>query len=140
MSLFLDLVDRVLSHEGGYVNDPNDPGGETKWGISKRSYPHLDIAALTLEDAQEIYRRDYWYALNLNAQPWPKALCLFDCAVNMGRGVALELYQQPERGSFTSRRREFCDTATCGTGVCTAVAGYGGRCASPSRHRRVTYD
>lgn len=31
MSLFLDLVDRVLSHEGGYVNDPNDPGGETKW-------------------------------------------------------------------------------------------------------------
>jgi lysozyme family protein len=93
---FARAFEVVVGLEGGHVRDPRDPGGETKWGISKRSYPHLDIAALTLEDAQEIYRRDYWYALNLNAQPWPKALCLFDCAVNMGRGVALELYQQPE--------------------------------------------
>lgn len=86
----------VVGLEGGYVRDPRDPGGATKYGISKRAYPQIDIASLTLEDAREIYRRDYWDALNLSAQPWPKALCLFDCAVNMGRGVALELYQQPE--------------------------------------------
>jgi len=36
---FLKAVEMVLAHEGGYVNDPNDPGGETKYGISKRSYP-----------------------------------------------------------------------------------------------------
>ena len=56
----------------------------------------LRPASLTIEDARQIYRTDYWDTLNLDAQPWPKALCLFDCAVNMGRGVALELYQQPE--------------------------------------------
>ena len=38
----------LIDHEGGYVNHPKDPGGETKFGISKRSYPTLDIAALTL--------------------------------------------------------------------------------------------
>lgn len=51
MSLFRDLIDRVLSHEGGYVNHPADPGGETKFGIAKRSYPALNIASLTREDA-----------------------------------------------------------------------------------------
>ena len=53
---FEDAFDRLISHEGGYVNDPLDPGGETKFGISKRSYPTLDIAALTREDARAIYR------------------------------------------------------------------------------------
>jgi len=49
----------VLRHEGGYVNDPRDPGGETKYGISKRAYPGLDIKNLTEEQAKEIYRQDY---------------------------------------------------------------------------------
>ncbi|WP_425526518.1 glycosyl hydrolase 108 family protein [Xanthomonas oryzae] len=52
----------MLSHEGGYVNDPRDPGGETQWGISKRAYPELNIRALTRDQAIEIYRRDYWGA------------------------------------------------------------------------------
>ncbi|KWT77357.1 glycosyl hydrolase 108 family protein [Candidatus Magnetominusculus xianensis] len=50
----------VLDAEGGYVNDPDDPGGETKYGISKRAYPSLDIKSLTIEDAKRLYRRDYW--------------------------------------------------------------------------------
>ena len=57
---FRYAVEMVLQHEGGYVYDPSDPGGETKFGISKRSYPHLDIANLTREDAIAIYRRDWW--------------------------------------------------------------------------------
>ncbi len=57
---FRYAVEMVLQHEGGYVNDPSDPGGETKYGISKRSYPHLDIANLTREEAIAIYRRDWW--------------------------------------------------------------------------------
>src|SRR5690606_28008981 len=54
---FRRAVEVVLKHEGGYVNNPSDPGGETKYGISKRSYPELDIANLTQEDAIAIYYR-----------------------------------------------------------------------------------
>lgn len=57
---FDDAFDRVMGHEAGYVNNPADPGGETKWGISKRSYPHVDIKALTREDAKKLFRRDFW--------------------------------------------------------------------------------
>ncbi|MBI5843910.1 MAG: hypothetical protein HZB23_04475 [Deltaproteobacteria bacterium] len=48
-----------MAHEGGYVNDPADPGGETRFGISRRAYPNEDIKALTRERAAEIYYRDY---------------------------------------------------------------------------------
>ena len=74
----------VIRWEGGYVNDPRDPGGETNLGISKRSYPHLDIKALTREDAEEIYRRDYWMKSGANELPWPLCLTHFDFAVNAG--------------------------------------------------------
>lgn len=51
---------RLMQHEGGYVNDPNDPGGETKFGISKRSYPDEDIPNMTEARAKELFRRDFW--------------------------------------------------------------------------------
>jgi len=50
----------ILKWEGGYVNDPDDPGGETKYGLSKRQYPNLDIKNLTVEQAKDIYYKDYW--------------------------------------------------------------------------------
>lgn len=74
----------VLDHEGGYVNDPNDPGGETKYGISKASYPGLDIANLTIQDAKDIYQRDYWLAVGADEMPMDIALAVFDFAVNAG--------------------------------------------------------
>ena len=49
-----DVFDRLIGHEGEYSNDPNDPGGETKWGISKRAYPNLDIKNLTRDGAKTI--------------------------------------------------------------------------------------
>ena len=53
MKLTFDTAfDRLIGHEGGYVNNPADPGGETKYGISKRSYPSLNIANLTREMAE----------------------------------------------------------------------------------------
>uniref|UniRef100_UPI0039E582BF glycosyl hydrolase 108 family protein n=1 Tax=Klebsiella pneumoniae TaxID=573 RepID=UPI0039E582BF len=58
--MFDDLIGRVLGHEGGYVNDPRDPGGETQFGISKRAYPNVDIKGLTRETAISIYKRDFW--------------------------------------------------------------------------------
>ena len=46
---FNDIIEVVLHHEGGYVNDPKDPGGETNFGIAKRSHPDVDIKNLTKE-------------------------------------------------------------------------------------------
>ena len=48
--------DLLMLNEGGYVNNPNDPGGETKYGVSKKAYPDIDIENLTLEQAKKIYR------------------------------------------------------------------------------------
>lgn len=60
---FENLIGMILNHEGGYVNDPVDPGGETKYGISKRTYPYLDIKNLTVDQAKDIYYRDWWKPL-----------------------------------------------------------------------------
>ena len=57
----------LIGHEGGYVDDPEDPGGETNFGISKRSYPQEDIPNMTLERATEIYQRDFWWAAGCDA-------------------------------------------------------------------------
>jgi lysozyme family protein len=69
-------------HEGGYVNDPHDPGGETKYGISKRSYPMEDIAGMTLVRAKAIYARDFWGPAGCDSVPDLLKYELFDFAVN----------------------------------------------------------
>jgi len=84
----------LIKHEGGYVSDPDDPGGETKYGISKRSYPNLDIKNLTLEQAKEIYRRDWWDKMGLDeVEDQAVATKLFDIAVNVGLRRAVRLMQ-----------------------------------------------
>ena len=80
----------VLKWEGGYSNDPQDPGGETNFGISKRSYPELDISKLTFKQAKEIYYQNYWLKTGCNELPYPFNIVVFDTAVNMGRRRALE--------------------------------------------------
>lgn len=85
--------------DGGYTDDPRDPGGETKWGISKRAFPHLDISRLTFMEASVIYRVNYWDAAKCDDVHPPYArLAVFDCAVNQGVGVATGLWEQA-RGS-----------------------------------------
>lgn len=85
----------TLGFEGGYVNDPADPGGETKYGISKRSYPDLDIASLAIDDAKRIYRRDYWERLKLDqVRSGRIAAEIFDTAVNAGRRAAALIAQR----------------------------------------------
>lgn len=74
----------ILREEGGYVNDPNDPGGETNFGISKRQYPDVDIKNLTHEQVAAIYKRDYWDKVKGDEIPWPLCLFVFDAAVNQG--------------------------------------------------------
>lgn len=82
---------RLIDHEGGYVNDPADPGGETKYGISKRSYPQVDIKNLSLQDAKNIYYRDFWQPLG-DAHPAIKFQA-FDFAVNSGIQTAIRKLQ-----------------------------------------------
>lgn len=77
---------RLNGHEGGYTNrSPEfDPGGETKWGISKRSYPNLDIKSLTLENARIIYKQDFLLPILSKDLPDGIAFQLFDFAVHSG--------------------------------------------------------
>ena len=57
---FDEIIGITLHHEGGYVHDPKDLGGETNFGIAKRFYPDVDIKNLTEDEAKEIYKKDYW--------------------------------------------------------------------------------
>lgn len=84
----------TIGHEGGYVNDVRDPGGETKFGISKRSYPGVDIKSLTLEQAQAIYKRDYWQQASCDRMPLKIAVAVFDAAVHHGPKTAVKLLQR----------------------------------------------
>jgi len=94
MADFNKAIDKVLVNEGGYVNDPNDAGGETKFGISKRSYPDVDIKNLTQLNAKMIYKRDYWDKVKADEiKSNIVAYELFDTAVNMGVRTASKLMQ-----------------------------------------------
>lgn len=75
---------KVISIEGGFIDDPKDPGGATKFGISQRAYPQENIASLTLDRAKEIYRRDYWDKVHGDYIPDPLSCFVFDAAVNHG--------------------------------------------------------
>jgi lysozyme family protein len=87
-------VKQLLSHEGGYVNDPRDPGGETNRGISKRAYPHENIREMTEARARFLYRRDYWDANRCDELPSGIDHIVFDAAVNSGRIRAGKWLQQ----------------------------------------------
>ncbi len=91
--IFLQAVEKVLEFEGGYSNHPHDKGGQTRYGISSRSYPHLDIQNLTKQQAIEIYYTDWWQRYNYQLLPTAIAEKLFDTAINMGSYKA-HLYAQ----------------------------------------------
>lgn len=91
---FDEAFQRLIGHEGGEVNDPNDPGGHTKFGISKRAYPDVNISSLTLESAKAIYRRDYWQRAQADQIDGAIAFQVFDAAVNHGIGTAIRFLQR----------------------------------------------
>lgn len=110
----------VMKWEGGYVNDPKDPGGETKFGISKRAYPNLNIKELTEKDAYSVYYFDYWRPLHLDDVPFELAVSLFDAAINCGVGRVrswlreLQGVEHFEKGrltadQFNDRREKYYD-------------------------------
>jgi lysozyme family protein len=102
-SKFLKAFDYMLKHEGGYVNDRADPGGETRYGISKRSYPNLNIKDLTRDQARKIYHRDFWTKARCESiDDEGLSVKLFDLCVNMGIPQAVKLIQRALRAAGIS--------------------------------------
>jgi lysozyme family protein len=94
---FLSAVERVLANEGGYSSNPADPGGETRFGISARSNPDVDIAALTRDAAIEIYWREWWLRFGFAQLPDAIGAKTFDLAVNIGAAQAIECLRRALR-------------------------------------------
>ena len=94
LTTFDEIIEQVLEHEGGYVDDPTDSGGETKYGISKKAYPNEDIKGLTVERAKELYKRDYWDRFKVDNLPDRIRHIYFDMCVNMGGGRATKILQE----------------------------------------------
>jgi lysozyme family protein len=98
MSKFDEIIEVVLEHEGGYVNDPKDPGGETNFGIAKRSHPDVDIKNLTKEGAKEIYKEVYWDKNKVESLPEDLWHIYFDMCVNQGKSRAVRIIQRAVNG------------------------------------------
>ena len=93
--IFEYAVLQVLKREGGFVDDKNDPGGATNFGVSQRAYPDEDIQGMTEDRAKEIYRRDYWEPLRLSELENDYVTGeIFDTAVNMGLNRATKIAQE----------------------------------------------
>ncbi len=93
---------------GGYTNDPSDPGGETKYGIAAKFHPGIDIPNLTPEQAAGIYASEYWDAAGCDSIPFPFNVAVFDTGVNCGvsRSVAW-MKQAQDVNSFLGLRKQF---------------------------------
>lgn len=101
-------VAKILAREGGYVNNPDDRGGETNFGISKRANPDIDVASLTREAAVELYRERYWKAINADALPEEIRSTAFDAAVNQGPGWVRKALRDSggDPAAFNAMRRD----------------------------------
>lgn len=84
----------TLEAEGGYARESGDPGGETKYGVSRRAFPGLDIASLTRAEAARIYREHYWSGPEMDRLPAPLAVAVFDAGVNTGVRRAIRMLQK----------------------------------------------
>lgn len=94
---FKKCLEIILHHEGGYVNHPKDPGGETNLGVTKRVYEEWggtkDMKDLTVDDVAPIYKKNYWNKLKGDELPAGLDLCVFDFGVNAGPGRAAKYLQ-----------------------------------------------
>lgn len=97
---------------GGYTNDPSDLGGETKWGISKRYHPNVDIKNLTPEQALQIYATEYWDGCGCDSIPFPYCTVVFDTAVDPGIGLAKKwLRQAADVANYLNFRKMYFQAA-----------------------------
>ena len=121
---------KLLGHEGGYVNHPNDPGGETNWGVTKavaRDFGYMGaMRDMPRDTAKRIYRVKYWDAVKADEMPAAVRYPLFDAAVNSGVGQAARWLQRAlgvaddgKIGAITIAKAKQSD----GVAVATAMLG-----------------
>jgi len=114
---FDQAFETLIGHEGGYVRSLADPGGETKFGISKRSHPYEDIPSLTLQRAKAIYLHEYWGPACCDAVPDCIRFDLFDMAVNAGVKPAAKTLQravgEAEDGIIGPRTLQAVQSMSC---------------------------
>ena len=95
---FDKCLEMILHHEGGYVNHPKDPGGETNLGVTKRVYEEWggqkNMKDLTVEDVAPIYKKNYWGRAKCDQLPSGLDLAVFDWSVNSGVGRAVKKLQK----------------------------------------------
>ena len=95
---FEKCLETILHHEGGYVNHPKDPGGETNLGVTKRVWEEWggtkDMKDLTPEDVAPLYKKNYWDRVKGDQLPSGLDLAVFDWAVNSGTGRAAKKLQE----------------------------------------------
>ena len=100
---YQQCLEMILHHEGGYVNHPKDPGGETNLGVTKRVYQEhggtKDMKDLLVEDVAPIYKKGYWDRMKGDELPGGLDLCVFDFGVNAGPGRAAK-YLQTQIGTI----------------------------------------
>jgi lysozyme family protein len=133
---FLAAVERVLAEEGGYSSDPGDPGGATKFGISARAHPGVDIATLTRAAAVNIYWREWWLRFGFAQLPAALAAKTFDLSVNIGAAHAIQCLQRALRacgspvtedgilGEATARASQCADPTALMSAMRSEAAGY----------------
>ena len=98
-----DKYGKVIAEE-----DPDDPGGLTKYGIDQRSHPDVDIRNLTESKAIEIYHRKYWERNKIDSMPAKLGEAYFNCCVNCGAGRAKKiLAQSRDAASFLLAQEGF---------------------------------
>lgn len=110
MSLaFNEALDFVLKWEGGYVDDPGDPGGETIYGISRRAHPEAwKNGPPSKEHAARIYREEYWQRVVTPDMSPEEALAVFDAAVNLGASRAKRFWRDTGNfRDFTAKRLNY---------------------------------
>jgi lysozyme family protein len=90
---FLQAVQITLQHEGGFVDNPADPGGATNMGVEQRDLPHIPIQTLTVAQAETYYQETYWKPLYSQITNQPLASKLFDLGVLFGVGTAVKNLQ-----------------------------------------------
>lgn len=97
-STFDTAFDRLIGHEGGWVNNPQDPGGETNWGITKavaRENGYTgSMREMTRDQAKSIYKTAYWGRAKADQYDFAIGFQLFDAAVNHGIGNAIRFLQR----------------------------------------------
>lgn len=130
----------VLDHEGGYVNDPKDPGGETKWGISKRYHPNLDIKNLTPEQASDIYYNEYWVPGKCSSLDHPLSVVQFDTCVNMGVSTANTILKKSGgdvKNYISLRRQGYIDRVKANPSKQRFLAGWLNRLADLQKYSQL---